>query len=140
MNHRRKPNWLKKYDRERKWEREKELAKQEKQLNLDRQARLQLRVKVNACEVCGATACFLLSHHITPLGKGGPDEVSNIVRMCQPCEDMAHGRRPAPDTTVFKLLCYAVDHGVIGGNPRNTILAAVAADRAEQARRLVEKR
>ena len=34
-------------------------------------------------------------HHVTPVSRGGPDGVENLVLLCQAChDDHHHGRRP----------------------------------------------
>lgn len=54
------------------------------------------------CEVCGAKAYDI--HHVTPRShfgsknKDAQDDVSNLVALCRPCHNIAHG----PTSRAFK--------------------------------------
>lgn len=133
MGNRKKPDWLKRYERRQRQ------ANKEPPKRRSRSVPREARMKSDGCEVCGKTAVSLRAHHIIPLRKGGEDSIRNAVRLCIPCESIAHCRIEGPDTPPYRLLRYATEFGVIGGDPRNTILAAVEGQRqAELAERAKE--
>lgn len=58
----------------------------------------ELDKKIDHCEYCGATTCWLGFdwHHIIPRSQGGSDLPENLLKMCRfPCHDKA-GRREIP--------------------------------------------
>lgn len=44
------------------------------------------------CQGCGATGVPLELHHRLPERWGGPNRPHNLVALCRPCHDRAHGR------------------------------------------------
>jgi hypothetical protein len=134
MGSRKKPDWLKRFDRRKK------NANKEPPKRRSRSVPREVRAKSDGCEVCGAKAEFFIAHHIIPLRKGGDDSITNAIRLCSRCEDIAHERIEGPNTIPYFLLRTAAKHGVIGGVPRTTLLAAIEGQRqqetAERAREL----
>ena len=45
-----------------------------------------------ACQGCGATGLALELHHRLPEAGGGRNEPDNLLALCRPCHDRAHGR------------------------------------------------
>ncbi|NOX63494.1 MAG: HNH endonuclease [Chloroflexi bacterium] len=45
-----------------------------------------------ACQHCGARGVPLELHHRIPENQGGPNHPDNLLALCQPCHDRAHGR------------------------------------------------
>ncbi len=48
------------------------------------------------CERCGATGVVLELHHRIPEAQGGRTHPANLMVLCRPCHDRAHGRPPRP--------------------------------------------
>ena len=42
------------------------------------------------CVLCRKLDGWLDAHHIEPKGRGGPDEVSNLVTLCRSCHEEVH--------------------------------------------------
>lgn len=51
-----------------------------------------IEAKGNACNNCRSTL-HLHVHHIKPLSKGGSNELSNLVMLCEKCHSAEHGGR-----------------------------------------------
>lgn len=47
------------------------------------------------CEGCGAASVPLQAHHRLQREQGGKDRLDNLVALCRPCHDRAHGREPS---------------------------------------------
>lgn len=41
------------------------------------------------CQMCGKRVGPLSAHHIRPREQGGPDTLSNLIALCNPCHDIA---------------------------------------------------
>lgn len=50
----------------------------------------------NTCQGCGATSVHLELHHRIPEAQGGPNHPDNLLALCRPCHDRAHGRNQTP--------------------------------------------
>lgn len=58
----------------------------------DERRQLLIDAKGSACSNCG-TASHLHVHHVKPLSKGGGNELSNLIMLCENCHSEAHGGR-----------------------------------------------
>lgn len=48
------------------------------------------------CQSCGTTGVSLELHHRIPEAQGGPNRPNNLLAICRPCHDRAHGRPERP--------------------------------------------
>lgn len=48
--------------------------------------------EAHTCQGCGATGVILELHHRIPEAVGGPNHPDNLLALCRPCHDRAHGR------------------------------------------------
>jgi hypothetical protein len=48
------------------------------------------------CQSCGAAGVFLELHHRLAEAQGGPNHPDNLLALCRPCHDRAHGRAERP--------------------------------------------
>lgn len=58
------------------------------------------------CQRCFRDNGVLQAHHIIPRAEGGPDELSNLITVCQPCHAVQHPENPRfdesrPDAPLF---------------------------------------
>jgi len=44
----------------------------------------------NSCSICGRSNIELHVHHVTPLSKGGNNDVSNLMTVCIDCHNKMH--------------------------------------------------
>ena len=123
-----KADWQRRFDRRQQSLQQQQETPKRRSRNVPRN----IKAITDACEVCGEKAIFLIGHHVIPLRKGGADSTTNVVRLCQKCEDIAHGRlQPEQNTIPYQLLRFAASEGAIGGQPRTTILNAVEGHRQQ---------
>lgn len=57
------------------------------------------------CRKCGAIYTLTV-HHIIPLHKGGGWELDNLITLCKPCHDEAHGIVRRKDGVSYRLSPY----------------------------------
>ncbi|MBX7236041.1 MAG: HNH endonuclease [Caldilineales bacterium] len=50
----------------------------------------------HTCQGCGAAGVSLELHHRLPEAQGGPNHPDNLLALCRPCHDRAHGRPERP--------------------------------------------
>lgn len=56
----------------------------------DRLRRERLRIDNYTCQGCGATGVKENVHHIIQLSRGGPNELSNLITLCDNCHERIH--------------------------------------------------
>ncbi len=58
----------------------------------DRLGAIVFKREHGTCQGCGATGVALELHHRVPEAGGGRNEPDNLLALCRPCHDRAHGR------------------------------------------------
>jgi hypothetical protein len=78
--------------------------------NWNRLRRRTLERDGQECQICGRLgepegSAKLHAHHIEEKGRGGPDEVSNLITLCRDCHESLHGytipARPSSNPTTY---------------------------------------
>jgi 5-methylcytosine-specific restriction endonuclease McrA len=65
----------------------------------------------DACQDCQASGCALDVHHLTPLCKGGDNNLANLVSLCKVCHRIRHkswGKSIKVDTIKYRGILYAI--------------------------------
>jgi hypothetical protein len=79
-------------------------------------------MKFNFCCICGITDS-LHHHHIIPVSKGGSDEETNIITLCNKHHAWIHGLKPTAWNNHANLVREGLENarkkGRIGGRPTN---------------------
>ena len=57
------------------------------------------------CQSCGTGGPLEVHHHVTPISRGGSDDLENLKALCTECHLQVHGyKRPSPAALAWRSL------------------------------------